>query len=83
MNNSLRDKLVCVALEWQKRYGVAPQITTAISEYDAARTAQKNEWNCLIWILYDKHYVMQEAWQWDVEPYRQEFDKQNRLSPDG
>lgn len=32
----LRDQLVGLALEWQKYYGVAPAITSAISEYDAA-----------------------------------------------
>ena len=36
MNNPLRDRLVSIALEWQQRYGVAPHITAAISEYDAA-----------------------------------------------
>jgi hypothetical protein len=34
---SLRDRLVAIALEWQSRYGVAPSITTSISELDAAR----------------------------------------------
>ena len=28
----LRDKLIQVALEWQAKFGVAPQITTAVSE---------------------------------------------------
>ena len=28
--------MIAVALEWQERYGVAPQITTPLSEYDAA-----------------------------------------------
>ncbi len=32
----LREKLVSTALEWQRRFGVAPRITSAISEYDAA-----------------------------------------------
>ena len=32
----LRDKLVEVALQWQEKFGVAPQITTVVSEYDAA-----------------------------------------------
>ena len=36
MNSTLREKLVSVALEWQERFGIAPQITTSISEYDAA-----------------------------------------------
>ena len=32
----LRTRLVQVALEWEKYYGIAPSITTAISELDAA-----------------------------------------------
>jgi hypothetical protein len=32
----LRSRLVAVALEWQRRFGVAPRITDAISEIDAA-----------------------------------------------
>lgn len=39
-------------------------------------------WDKLIWILYDTNYVMQEAWEWDVEDYKSSFDKKNRLSPD-
>ena len=39
-------------------------------------------WDKLIWILYDKNYDMQEAWEWDVEDYKSSFDKKNRLSPD-
>ena len=36
MAASLRDQLVQLALQWQSRYGVAPAITSAISEFDAA-----------------------------------------------
>ncbi len=36
---SLRQKLVEVALEWEKAFGNAPSITTAISELDAALLA--------------------------------------------
>lgn len=32
----LRDKLVDIALQWQANFGVAPFITSSISEYDAA-----------------------------------------------
>jgi hypothetical protein len=32
----LRNQLIQVALAWQNRYGVAPHVTTAISELDAA-----------------------------------------------
>ncbi|HBB98233.1 MAG TPA: hypothetical protein DC054_22845 [Blastocatellia bacterium] len=35
--NQLRVRLVSIALEWERAFGVAPQITSAISEYDAAR----------------------------------------------
>ncbi len=33
---SLRNKLVDIALQWQEHFGVAPSITSTISEYDAA-----------------------------------------------
>ena len=129
----LRDKLVEVALEWQSKFGVAPPITNAVGEYDAAMLVGMPEseyskymedktavsagadfvfnniryqikanrpsgkpgsfvtlvskasnylWDKLIWILYDKNYVMQEAWEWDVEDYISSFDNKKRLSPD-
>lgn len=34
--NKIRDQLVETALEWQEKFGVAPSITSAISELDAA-----------------------------------------------
>ena len=129
---SLRNKLVDTALQWQERFGVAPSITSAISEYDAAllvgmteneysdymqdKTAVSKgadfifnktryqvkanrpsgkkgsfvtmvpkatnyEWDKLIWILYDKNYVMQEVWDWCVKDYQAAFDGIKRLSP--
>jgi hypothetical protein len=36
MNTSLRDQLVSATLLWEQRYGNAPSITSALSEYDAA-----------------------------------------------
>ena len=110
----LRDKLVETALQWQECFGVAPSITSAVSEYDAAMLvgmtekeyseymqdktavskgadfifkgiryqvkanrpsgkkgsfvtmvpkASNYEWDKLIWILYNKNYVIQEAWE--------------------
>ena len=32
----LRTRLVMIALEWQEHFGVAPSITSTVSEYDAA-----------------------------------------------
>ena len=129
---SLRNKLVDTALQWQEWFGVAPSITSAISEYDAALLvgmtekeysdymqdktavskgtdfifnktrsqvkanrpsgkkgskvtmvpkASNYEWDRLIWILYDKDYVMQEAWEWCVKDYQAAFDGVKRLSP--
>ena len=40
---NLRDRLVEITLEWQCRYGVAPHITSAISEYDASRLVRCSE----------------------------------------
>ena len=129
---SLRNFLVDIALEWQKKFGVAPQITSTLSEFDAAiligmteneyseymkdktavqkgsdfvfnniryqvkanrpsgkpgsfvtmvPKAKNYNWDKLIWILYDKNYVMQEAWEWDVVAYKSAFDSIKRLSP--
>lgn len=36
MNTPLRMQLVDTALQWEARFGNAPSITTALSEYDAA-----------------------------------------------
>ena len=128
----LRNKLVEVALQWQACFGVAPSITSSISEYDAAMLvgmsekeysdymkdktavvkgtdficknikyqvkanrpsgkkgsfvtmvpkATNYEWDRLIWILYDKNYVMQEAWEWHVSDYKMAFENKKRLSP--
>jgi hypothetical protein len=128
----LRQKLIEVALEWQEKFGVAPQITTPLSEYDAAMLVGMSEeeysaymqdktavargsdfvfngiryqvkgnrpsgkpgskvtmvpkatnydWDKLIWVMYDKRYVIQEAWEWDVSPYKTEFQGIKRLSP--
>lgn len=33
---NIRDELVRIALEWEKRFSVCPSITSSISEYDAA-----------------------------------------------
>ena len=129
----LRNKLVDVALQWQASFGVAPSITSSISEYDAAMLvgmsekeysdymrdktavakgtdfiynnvkyqvkanrpsgkkgskvtkvpkASNYEWDKLIWILYDKSYVMQEVWEWNVEDYKKAFENKDRLSPE-
>lgn len=44
--------------------------------------ARNYDWDSLIWILYDRLYVVQEAWLWEVEAYRAAFHDLNRLSPD-
>ena len=43
--------------------------------------ATNYEWDKLIWILYDKNYIMQEAWEWNVKDYIIAFDHVKRLSP--
>lgn len=39
------------------------------------------EWEYLVWILYDNGYVIQEAWLWEVGPFKTAFDAISRLSP--
>ena len=121
-----------VALEWEARFGVAPAITAAISEYDAAillgcpeddyckcRTLMtavskghdftfqnvryqvkanrpsgkpgspvtkvgqpKNyDWDFLIWILYDRFYILQEAWLWTAADYQAQLGIKTRIAP--
>jgi len=36
LHPSIRDRLVAIALQWQHLFGVAPAITSAVSEFDAA-----------------------------------------------
>ena len=38
-DDQLRDLLVQISLEWERRFSVAPRITDAIAEYDAAKLA--------------------------------------------
>lgn len=129
---TLRKRLVDVALEWEQAFGNAPHITAALSEFDAAQLvgfslvdycasmkgttavqrgfdfryesaryqvkanrpsgkpgsfvtrvpkAKNYEWDFLIWILYNRTFEIQEAWLWEVEPYRVAFDAAERLSP--
>jgi hypothetical protein len=130
--SSLRSRLVSIALEWERAFGVAPQITSAISEYDAARLvghsdesftadcvgrtavskgtdftcrgvryqvkanrpsgkpgspvtkvakAGNYDWDKLVWLLYDRAYVLQEAWEWDAAAYRNAFHDQAHVRP--
>jgi hypothetical protein len=130
---NIREKLIGVTLEWEQKFGVAPAITTALSEYDAARIvgcpieeycigranrtavskghdfefngkkyqvkanrpsgkpgspvtlvskASNYDWDYLVWILYDQKYNVQEAWLWEVDDYKDKFDRQSRLSPE-
>ena len=130
---ALRETLVAVALEWERRYAVAPAITCAVSEFDAALLvgqtpgsfseqrkghtavtrgtdftfkkvryqvkanrpsgkpgskvtlvgkARNYEWDKLVWILYDQKFRIVEAWEWDVEIYKDAFDAVKNVRPD-
>lgn len=39
----LRGRLVDIALDWERAYGVAPAITSALAEYDAARLVSMSD----------------------------------------
>jgi hypothetical protein len=32
-------------------------------------------------MLYDRHYVLQEAWEWEVAAYRDAFDSKKNVRP--
>ena len=129
---NLRQQLVKAALQWEELTGIAPSITSAISEYDAAMlcgvrpeefkkctkgmtavtkghdfiwqgkkyqvkanrpsgkpgssvtiiSKPKNlEWDYLIWILYNRQYEIEEAWQCDVKTYTEKLHHNKYLRP--
>lgn len=129
----LRDLLVKISLEWEKRFAVAPRITADIAEYDAARLVGTSlrvgrgrkesdtavmkgvdfwkgeqryqvksnrpsgkpgskvtlvgkssnfDWDKLVWILYDREYKIEEAWEFTRDEYRKLFESKNRISPE-
>lgn len=43
--------------------------------------ARSYDWDLLIWILYNRGYEIEEAWQWDARAYREAFEFLKRLSP--
>lgn len=43
--------------------------------------ATNYDWDFLVWVLYDRSFVIQEAWLWDVHAYRSSFHEVARLSP--
>jgi len=47
------------------------------------KTEKKNAfgWDRLIWILYDRLFAIQEAWEFTAEEYRKSFAHLNRLGP--
>ncbi len=57
---NLRHQLVSIALEWQRRFGVAPPITSALSEYDAALLVGCSEENYALYMR-DKTAVARGA----------------------
>lgn len=132
-DNQLRDLLVQVSLEWERRFAVAPHITSTLAEYDAAKLVgtslrigkgrkagdtavtkgvdfrkddvryqvksnrpsgkpgsrvtlvgkSKNyDWDRLIWILYDREYNVEEAWEFPRSLYKKLFEEKKRLSPE-
>jgi hypothetical protein len=47
-----------------------------------AGKANNYNWDKLIWIRYDKFYVIQEAWLWDRDKYIADLGCKKRISPD-
>src|SRR5690606_4394596 len=43
--------------------------------------ASNYDWDRLIWLLYDRSYELQEAWEWEVNAYRAAFDMQAHVRP--
>ena len=132
-DDKLRDLLVQISLEWERRFAVAPQITASVAEYDAAKLvgtslkigkgrkksdtavtrgmdfrkdnifyqvksnrpsgklgskvtlvgkATNFDWHKLVWILYDRGYNIEEAWEFACNKYRELFEYKKRISPE-
>jgi hypothetical protein len=132
-DDKLRDLLVQISLEWERRFAVAPQITASVAEYDAAKLvgtslkvgkgrkesdtavtkgvdfrkdnifyqvksnrpsgklgskvtlvgkATNFDWHKLVWILYDRGYNIEEAWEFACNKYRELFESKKRISPE-
>jgi len=132
-DDQLRDLLVQVSLEWEKRFAVAPSITSSVAEYDAAKLAGTSlrigkgrkesdtavmkgvdfrnnnvdyqvkanrpsgkpgspvtlvgkaksfNWDKLVWVLYNREYRIEEAWEFTRNEYKKLFESEKRLSPD-
>jgi hypothetical protein len=132
-DDMLRDLLVQISLEWERRFAVAPRITADVAEYDAAKLvgtsikigrgrrasdtavmkgvdfrkgnedyqvkcnrpsgkpgsvvtlvgkATTFDWDKLVWILYDREYKMQEAYEFTSDKYIKSFKSKKRLSPE-
>jgi hypothetical protein len=43
--------------------------------------ASNFDWDVLVWLLYDRHYDLVEAWRWPVAAYRTAFEFVPRLTP--
>ena len=43
--------------------------------------AKNYDWDVLIWLLYNREYVLIEAWAWDVSEYRTAFGDVSRINP--
>lgn len=128
----LREELVKITLEWERKFGVAPNITGTVSEYDAAMlvgmteeeysdymqgmtavnkgfdflfnglryqikacrpsgkpgskvtrlpTINNYDFDKFIWILYNKEYEIQEAWEWDINDIKANFVLKQIIKP--
>ena len=43
--------------------------------------ASNFDWDKLIWILYNREYKIEEAWEFSRDKYRRLFEEKNRISP--
>lgn len=44
--------------------------------------ASNFDWDMLIWILYNRDYQIEEAWEFNTDHYRRLFQSKSRISPD-
>jgi hypothetical protein len=44
--------------------------------------ASNFDWDRLVWILYNREYQIEEAWEFSTNRYRRLFQSKSRISPD-
>ena len=45
------------------------------------KAGRYDDWDKLVWLLYDNKFNLREGWLWDCRAYRRNFDALPRVRP--